>query len=226
MEMTPVEARVLGCLMEKERTTPDLYPLTLNSLLAACNQTTNRDPILSLTDRDVEEALDGLRQKKLATVIFGGGSRVQKYRHLLADHYNFSPQESALLCVLLLRGPQTVGELRGRTERMASFAQLSDVEGVLTGLAETEEPLVRLLAQRPGQKERRYVQLLSGEPVEPTPEEWAASASRERPRAASSEPVPDHTPRLEALEQEVADLRAQVGTLREGLDALRRELGV
>ena len=175
MELTPIETRVLGCLLEKERTTPDAYPLTLNSLLLACNQSTNREPILTLNEREIEEALDGLRQKKLATVIFGGGSRVQKYRHILPDTFNLSPQEYALLCVLLLRGPQTVGELRGRTERMASFPQLSDVEGALTGLAEGGEPLVRLLPQRPGQKERRYVQLLSGEPAEPAPEERGGS---------------------------------------------------
>ena len=129
------------------------------------------------------------------------------------------------MCVLLLRGPQTLGELRGRTERMASFPQLSDVEGALTGLAEAEEPLVRLLPQRPGQKERRYVQLLSGEPAEPSPEELSTSANRERPRTVQPEPSPDHTPRLEALEQEVADLRTQLGTLRESLDELRRALG-
>ena len=223
MELTPVETRVLGCLLEKERTTPDTYPLTLNSLLSACNQTTNRDPVLTLNEREIEAALDGLRQKKLATVIFGGGSRVQKYRHLVPDIYNFSPQESALLCVLLLRGPQTLGELRGRTERMASFPQLSDVEGALTGLAEADEPLVRLLPQRPGQKERRYVQLLSGEPAEPPAELLAPSSHRELPRSA--DPAPDQAPRLEALEQAVNDLRVELGTLRESLDALRHALG-
>ena len=216
MELTPVETRVLGCLLEKERTTPDAYPLTLNSLLLACNQSTNRDPVLTLHEREIEEALDGLRQKKLATVVFGGGSRVQKYRHILPDTYNFSPQEYALLCVLLLRGPQTVGELRGRTERLASFPQLSDVEGALTGLAEGTEPFVRLLPQRPGQKERRYTQLLSGEPVEP-----AASLAGEPTLPAAASPT-----RLEALEQEVADLRRELGTLREHLDELRRALGL
>ena len=225
MELTPVETRVLGCLLEKERTTPDAYPLTLNSLLLACNQSTAREPVLTLNEREIEEALDGLRRQKLATVIFGGGSRVQKYRHILPDTYNFSPQEYALLCVLLLRGPQTLGELRGRTERLASFPQLSDVEGTLAGLAEGAEPVVRLLPQRPGQKERRYVQLLSGEPAEPTPEELAAAAvPRERP--APFPAAPDHAPRLDTLEQEVADLRRELGTLRESLDELRRALGV
>ncbi len=216
MELTPVETRVLGCFLEKERTTPDAYPLTLNSLLLACNQSTNRDPVMTLNEREIEEALDGLRQKKLATVIFGGGSRVQKYRHILPDTYNFSPQEYALLCVLLLRGPQTLGELRGRTERLASFPTLADVENALTTLGEGSEPLVRLLPQRPGQKERRYVQLLSGEPAEPT----------EPPAPPAAASAPDRTPRLEALEQEVTDLRRELGTLRESLDELRRSLGV
>ncbi len=225
MELTSVETRVLGCLMEKERTTPDAYPLTLNALFSACNQTTNRDPVLSLNEREIEDALDGLRQKKLATVIFGGGSRVQKYRHLLADHYHFSPQESALLCILLLRGPQTAGELRSRSERMAAFSSLADAEKVLTDLTELQEPLACLLPARPGQKERRYVQLLSGEPAEPTPAELAAAVGRERPPFSPTPAAPDHAPRLEALEQEVADLRTQVGILRESLDELRRALG-
>ena len=211
MELTPVETRVLGCLLEKERTTPDAYPLTLNSLLLACNQSTNREPILTLNEREIEEALDGLRQKKLGTVIFGGGSRVQKYRHILPDTYNFSPREYALLCVLLLRGPQTLGELRGRTERLAPFPTLADVENTLITLGEGTEPLVRLLPQRPGQKERRYVQLLSGEPVEPTAEELVAPAIRERPTPT------DHTARLEALEREVAALRESLAELRQSL---------
>ena len=217
MELTPVETRVLGCLLEKERTTPDSYPLTLNSLLLACNQSTNREPILTLNEREIEDALDGLRQKKLATVIFGGGSRVQKYRHILPDTFNFSPQEYALLCVLLLRGPQTVGELRGRTERLASFPQLSDVEAALAGLAEGNEPLVQLLPQRPGQKERRYVQLLSGEPVE----QPASPPAEPLAPPATADPT-----RQEALEREVADLRRELGTLRESLDELRRALGL
>ncbi len=190
MTLSPVETRVLGCLMEKERTTPETYPLTLNSLIAACNQSTNRDPVMTLGDREVENALDELRQKKLATVVFGAGSRVQKYRHILPDIYNLSPQEYALLCVLLLRGPQTVGELRGRAERMAEFAALTDAENALNGLTTGDEPLVRLLPARPGQKERRYVQLLSGEPVEipaepdggertPPPGRWGRAARRD-----------------------------------------------
>lgn len=216
MTLSPVETRVLGCLLEKERTTPESYPLTLNALIAACNQSTNRDPILTLGDREVSDALDELRPKKLATVIFGAGSRVQKYRHTLADIFNFTPQEYALLCVLLLRGPQTPGELRGRAERMAGFAALADVENVLNGLAALEEPLVRLLPARPGQKEGRYVQLLSGEP-----EEGAFEAGRdEAPRPASGV-----AQRVETLEREVGELRAELGEMRESFAELKRQLG-
>ena len=218
MELTPAETRVLGCLIEKERTTPENYPLSLNSLVAACNQLTNREPILTLGDREVEDALDALRQKKLATVIFGAGSRVQKYRHLLADLYNFTPQEYALLCVLLLRGPQTAGELRGRAERMAPFAALADAENTLNAMAEGGEPLVRLLAARPGQKERRYVQLLSGEPAE-EPVETAAT----RLPAVTAEPA--GPTRLEGLEKEVAALREELGRLRASFEEFRQQLG-
>ncbi len=214
MDLSAAEARVLGCLMEKERTTPESYPLSLNALLAACNQLTNREPILSLGDREVEEALDELRRKKLATVIFGAGSRVQKYRHILPDLYNFTPQESALLCVLLLRGPQTAGELRGRAERMAPFASLTDAENVLDAMTGWSEPLVHLLPARPGQKERRYVQLLSGEPAE------QPVATLEEP--AGRTPTPD---RLAALEAEVAVLRGELAELRTGFEEFRRQLG-
>ncbi len=219
MELTPAETRVLGCLMEKERTTPENYPLSLNALVGACNQLTNREPIMALGDREVEEALDTLRQKKLATVIFGAGSRVQKYRHILPDIYNFTPQESALLCVLLLRGPQTAGELRGRAERMAPFASLTDAENVLNAMAEGSEPLVRLLAARPGQKERRYVQLLSGEPAEPAADEPGPA----RASVGVAEPPPPT--RLEAVEQEVAALWGELAELRAGFEEFRRRLG-
>ncbi len=219
MELTAVETRVLGCLIEKERTTPENYPLSLNALVGACNQLTNREPIMVLGDREVEEALDSLRQKKLATVIFGAGSRVQKYRHILPDIYNFTPQESALLCVLLLRGPQTAGELRGRAERMAPFASLTDAENVLHAMAEGSEPLVRLLAARPGQKERRYVQLLSGEPAEPAADEPPPARP---PATAAESPQPT---RLEAVENEIASLRGELAGLRATFEEFRRQLG-
>ena len=214
MELSPAETRVLGCLIEKERTTPENYPLSLNALISACNQLTNREPILTLGDREAEDALDSLRQKKFATVIFGAGSRVQKYRHTLAEVYNFSPQEYALLCVLLLRGPQTAGELRGRAERMAPFASLMDAENILDAMGEGNEPLVRLLPARPGQKERRYVQLLSGEPSEPAPEAERTAA-----------PPPPSSDRLAALEAEVAALRGELAGLRAGFEEFRLQLG-
>ena len=219
MELTPAETRVLGCLIEKERTTPENYPLSLNALVNACNQLTNREPIMALGDREVEDALDTLRQKKLATVSFGAGSRVQKYRHILADMYNFSPQEYGLLCVLLLRGPQTAGELRGRAERMAPFAALADAENVLNAMAEGPEPLVRLLGARPGQKERRYVQLLSGEPTE------TLSDDPVPPRSGGASIESPGPTRIEALEKEVADLRGELSQLRASFEEFRRQLG-
>ena len=219
MTLSPVETRVLGCLMEKERTTPEGYPLTLNSLILACNQTTNRDPIMAVGDRDAELALDELRQKKLATVVFGAGSRVQKYRHILPDTYNFTPQESALLCVLLLRGPQTTGELRMRAERMAGFATPAEVETALDGLISMEQPLVRHLPARPGQKERRYVQLLSGEPEDRPPENAPQPVVRERTEGAGI------GMRVETLEREVGGLRGELAELRERFEEFRRQLG-
>src|SRR5437879_6202715 len=127
LELTAVEARILGCMLEKERVTPENYPLSLNSLVAACNQSTNRDPVTSFDEKTVDAGLSSLREKKLATVTFGSGARVQKYRHNLLDHFNLEPREVALLCVLLLRGAQTPGELRARTERMFHFASTEEV---------------------------------------------------------------------------------------------------
>src|SRR5947209_4801542 len=127
-ELDEVETRILGCLLEKERLTPENYPLSLNALTAACNQTTNRDPVLTLEERQVESGITSLREKRLATMIHSSGARVQKYRHNLPDHYELQPREQALLCVLLLRGPQTPGELRIRTERMTAFPSLGAIE--------------------------------------------------------------------------------------------------
>ena len=228
MELSPVETRILGCLLEKERTTPENYPLSLNSLVAACNQTTNREPVLTLGEKEVEDALESLRyEKKLATVVFGGGSRVQKYRHNLAEIYNFNPREYALLCVLMLRGPQTAGELRARAERLAPFTSLAEVESTLEGLSNAEEPLARLLPVRPGQKERRYAQLFSGEPLE-TLDAGARSsfypATEEvgqlTPRAGS---LSDVSTRLEAAEGEIIELRTQLEGLRDELASFRKQ---
>ena len=227
--LTPAETRILGSLLEKERTTPENYPLSINSLTAACNQTTNREPVMTLGEREIEEALEVLRfEKKLSTVVFGGGSRVVKYRHNLAEIYNFNPREYALLCVLLLRGPQTAGELRARAERMAPFGSIDEVESTLEGLSGGEDPLVKLLSARPGQKERRYVQLLSDEPAEPPETSGARGrASFVGEPVGSSGPrsgsLADVTTRLEAAEREIGELRTVVTELREELVSFRKQ---
>ena len=216
--LTLVETRLLGCLLEKERITPENYPLSLNSLIAACNQSTNRDPITAYDVQTVENGLDGLRQKKLAVMIMSAGSRVAKFRHELLNHFDLSPREVALLCVLLLRGPQTLGELRSRTERMQFFDSLEQIESFLAELARGEPPLVRVLPARSGQKERRYVQLLSGEPVMP---ESAAGPATASPPAEWGSAI--DSSRLETMEKQLAELRAELRDLREELLSFRKQ---
>jgi uncharacterized protein len=216
--LSPVETRILGCLLEKERITPENYPLSLNSLIAACNQSTNRDPITAYDARTVESGLDGLRQKKLAVMIMSAGSRVAKFRHELLNHFDLSPREVALLCVLLLRGPQTLGELRSRTERMQFFDSLEQVESFLADLARGESPLVRVLPARPGQKESRYVQLLSGAPIVP---ESPPSQENDSPSTEAGSAM--DTSRLEAIEKQVAELKAELRDLREELLSFRKQ---
>ncbi|HEY0791543.1 MAG TPA: DUF480 domain-containing protein [Chthoniobacterales bacterium] len=218
MELTPVETRVLGCLLEKERTTPEVYPLTMNSLVAACNQTTNREPMVAYDDQTVEAALDSLRQKQLAIIVHTAGARVPKYRHRLLDQYELNPKEVALLCLLLLRGPQTPGELRARGERLAGPVSLPEVEATLAELARGDAPLTRSLAPRPGQKERRYVQLLSG-PHEET-DDQAASPPEALAAAGRS---PGLTDRLAAVEAEAAALRRALSDLQAEFDSFRRQ---
>ena len=214
IELSFPEARVLGCLMEKEATTPEYYPLTLNSLVTACNQTTNREPVVAFDDATVQEALDALREKKLATVIFGSGSRVQKYRHNFSDHYELSRRESALLCVLLLRGPQTPGELRQRSERMAGFASLEDVEKSLDELSRGESPLIRPIPAGLGRKEKRYIHLLCGEPQE----------SLVNPVMPAASFAPSHsTSRMEVMQGEISALRADLQQMREEFAAFRKQ---
>jgi hypothetical protein len=216
-DLTPVETRILGCLLEKERVTPENYPLSLNSLVAACNQSTNRDPVVAYEERTVEEGIAGLREKKLATMIHSAGSRVSKYRHNLPDHYDLATREVALLCVLLLRGPQTPGELRIRTERMHPFGSIEEVEGTLSSLAAGGDPLVRVLPPRPGQKERRYVQLLAGEPTAGEVVTAAPSFNPDVPR------IPSSSQRLEIVEAELASVKTELHQLREELAAFRRQ---
>src|SRR4051812_38313972 len=161
-KLDAIEARVLGSLIEKELTTPAYYPLSLNALVNACNQSNNRDPVMSLGEPEVNRALDQLRDKKLAVVISGGENKVLKFKHRATETLELAGPEVALLCVLLLRGPQTPGELRGRTERMHVFADPADVVAKLGQLASRPAPLVALQPKQPGTKEARYVELLSG----------------------------------------------------------------
>ncbi|QEM69263.1 DUF480 domain-containing protein [Geobacter sp. FeAm09] len=210
-----VEVRVLGCLIEKELTTPEYYPLTLNGLTNACNQKSNRDPIMALAEEDVVRALDGLRFKQLAVVAADGG-RVPKYRHILAEKLGLVAAELAIVCEMMVRGPQTVGELRTRGERMHPFADLAAVEEVLRELTERETPLVMRLPRQPGRKESRYAQLFSGEP-ESVPEEGALPAEAARQRVTAEQE------RIGALEGEVALLRAEVAALRQAVEEFKAQ---
>jgi uncharacterized protein YceH (UPF0502 family) len=215
MDLTPVEARILGCLLEKERTVPENYPLSLNSLIVACNQTTNRDPITAYDQQTVEDGIASLREKKLVTVIFGSGSRVQKYRHNLPEHFELDRRDIAVMAILLLRGPQTAGELRSRTERLFHFATIEELEACLEGLGRGDSPLIRLLPQQPGQKERRYMHLFSAEPAGG----W---------QTTSYEPPPAPRPsrddaRLEALETELAALRREMADLKTQFTEFRKQ---
>jgi uncharacterized protein YceH (UPF0502 family) len=215
LELSPLETRILGCLVEKERTTPEYYPLSLVSLTAACNQTTNRDPIVSYDERTVERGLDDLRAKKLAMLIHTAGARVAKYRHSLLDIYNLNGREVALLCVLMLRGPQTPGELRSRTERLCGSMTLPEVEACLEDLARGDDPLARVIPARPGQKEKRYVQLLSA-----TPETGVSAAEPAHAVESSSE-----KPRLDVLESELNSLKSELYALRKELEEFKKSFG-
>jgi hypothetical protein len=218
-DLTPVETRILGCLLEKERLTPENYPLSLNSLTAACNQSTNREPVVGYDEKTVDAGLTSLREKKLASVIFGAGSRVQKYRHKVLEHYTLTPPEVALLCVLMLRGPQTPGELRSRTERMHSFENGNEVQAQLDELGRSESPLVRVLPARPGQKERRYIQLFSAEQPEESEPSYTDHSAQESSRGDASPAAS----KVDALAGEVATLRAELEKLREEFAAFRRQ---
>src|SRR5579884_1333167 len=162
--LTPEEARVLGALLEKEAATPEYYPLTVNSLRTACNQTTSRHPVVSYDDTEVTAALTSLREKGLIRVVYSPSNRAPKYRHVLDEVMGLDARQRAVVCLLLLRGPQTVGELRTRSDRLAEFESLEQVEEALESLAGRPDPLVTRLARGAGQKESRYAQLLTGEP--------------------------------------------------------------
>jgi uncharacterized protein YceH (UPF0502 family) len=214
MEPDAVEIRVLGCLIEKQHTTPDQYPLSLNALRLACNQSTNREPVVDYDEVTVIEALRRLALRGWTRLASGAGSRARKYRHLLADAFALEDAELSLLAVLMLRGPQTPGELKQRGQRLHDFADLAAVQAALDRLVQRGH--VARHPRRPGQKEDRYEQLLGGVPVA-TPADESASAERDEDRETES-PVAPAEDRLTRLEREVAELRSE-------LAALRAELG-
>ena len=203
---------MLGCLIEKQRTTPDAYPLSLNALRLACNQTTNRDPVVSYDEEMIRGALHRLGRRRYTRLTSGHSSRAAKYRHLLDEALEIGPAEQAVLAVLLLRGDQTPGELKQRTERMQGFAGLDELQDVLTGMI--DRGLVAQLARRPGQKEDRFRHRLSDELDE---DESAAVAAA--PAAVVVPPPPRRDERLDKLEREVAELREELAALRSELGA-------
>ena len=204
-ELTPVEARILGSLVEKELTTPEYYPLTLNSLILACNQKSNRDPFMTVTEPEAQTALVSLKSKQLIWQRNVQGARSVKYEHNLVGCWMFSADETALLCVLLLRGPQTVGELRTRTERMHEFAALADVETSLQHLMSREEgPFIKKLPRLPGHKENRYDHLFCGD-REPSPSQ--------EPEAVQPQSAPAPS-RFDTLEEQVRTLQDEVQGLK------------
>ena len=206
--LDPVQIRVLGCLLEKQQTTPDAYPLTLNSLRLACNQTTSRDPVVDYDEATVREAAQRLGQRGWARLTSYHGSRTAKYRHLLGEALGLSAEERALLCILMLRGPQTLGELKQRSEKLQRFADLRAVEEVLDRL--TARDLGAWLERRPGQKEARYTQLLGAGDAEVG--ELVPSGPDSRPGRSEGDGAGGD---VERLRQEVADLRREVAELRE-----------
>jgi uncharacterized protein YceH (UPF0502 family) len=211
--LSDVEVRVLGSLIEKDITTPDYYPLSLNALVNACNQKNNRDPVMALSEDSVRAALDSLQVQRLAGPASGADSRVTKYEHRLQEVFNFDRRDIAILCVLLLRGAQTPGELRGRTERMYRFEELEDVLGTLERLSQRDPALVAVLPRQPGTKESRYMHLFSGNApavAEPASDRTSASSSSEDGRVMR-------------LESEVAALRREVAEMRQQLAAFRKQ---
>jgi uncharacterized protein YceH (UPF0502 family) len=214
--LNDVEGRIIGCLIEKGITTPDYYPLTLNTLTNACNQKSNRNPVVSFEETTVVRGLESLQQQGLTEKIIKADSRVPKYRHSLDERLDLSPRELAVLCVLMLRGPQTVGEIRGRTERMYKFAHINEVDEVLTGLMERDRPLAVKLVRQTGQKEQRFAHLLSGEPeVRETERSVSEEAAAVQVRAENE--------RIQKLEEELAALRSEFDTLRQAFMELKSQ---
>lgn len=210
--LTEIEARVIGALIEKELTTPEYYPLTINALIAACNQKTNREPVVSYDEQTVQKTLDDLREKNLAYVFYGSTSRVPKYKHILDKVYELERSEISVICVLLLRGAQTLGELRGRTDRLYEFSGLGEVNETLDNLMRRDEPLVVKLERLPGQKEVRFAHLLSGE---------IDVASYAQEIAASGAKPGDE--RVKKLEEELENLRNEFDVFRQSFEEFKKQ---
>lgn len=211
--LNQTEVRVLGALIEKDITTPDYYPLSLNALVNACNQKNNREPVMELSEDAVRQALDSLQSKRMAGVAGGADSRVTKYEHRLQEVFNFDRREIALACVLLLRGAQTPGELRGRTERMYHFDSLDDVQSTLQRLMQREPPLAVMLARQPGTKESRYMHLFAGE----------VEAAQALPARSELRSETDGHSKITSLESEVASLREEIAELKRQFAEFRRQ---
>jgi uncharacterized protein len=221
-ELNSLEARIIGCLIEKEISTPDQYPLSLNALTAACNQKSNRNPVLELSQREVQEAIEGLMRKRLVTDRSGGvGGRVTRYRHRFCNtqfgNLQLAQREVGILCELLLRGPQTPGELRTRASRLVPLNDVDEVEVALGDLAAREEPLVARLPREPGKRESRWMQLFTGNA--PRQAEKPAEAPAEAPAGTGPATVTRDL-RIASLEADVEELRAALNALRQRLDEL------
>lgn len=213
--LTPVEVRVLGSLIEKEITTPEYYPLSLNALASACNQISNRDPVVSFDEKTVARALESLREKQLIWMVTGVG-RVPKYEHRFTEQLKLAAQEVAVLCVLMLRGPQTAGEIRGRTGRLYEFKQLEEVELTLQAMMSAEPPLITKLTRQPGTKESRYAHLLSGD----VQVEEREVATRVEPATLE---VRDENERIARLEQELTRVRGELTDLKREFLEFKRQ---
>jgi len=211
--LNETEARIVGSLVEKQLTTPEYYPLTLNALVNACNQKSNREPVVAYDEKTVTATLERLRDRNIVYVFYGSTSRVPKYKHMLPSIYELGPAEVAVICVMLLRGPQTLGELRTRTERLYEFSGLGEVQEALDGLMRRDEPLVLKLDRLPGQKEARFAHLISG-PIDV--EAFAASQAAASTRVGGSE-------RLEKLEEDVAALKAEIEAIKQTFEEFRKQ---
>ncbi|MFN2500737.1 MAG: YceH family protein [Pyrinomonadaceae bacterium] len=212
--LTETEARILGSLVEKQLTTPEYYPLTLNALIAACNQKSNRKPVVSYDEKTVTDSLERLRDRNLVYVFYGSTSRVPKYKHMLPSVYKLEPPETAVMCVLMLRGPQTLGEIRGRTDRLYEFSSLGEVQETLDSLSRRDDPLVVKLERQPGHKEARFAHLLCGTV---DVEAFAAAVTAHRSHGGAE------SERIEKLEQEVESLRSELTAFRDTFDQFRKQ---